>query len=145
MREREIEYDGRSLRSGDYLLFSHTPRRIVVAGDNSRPELLRAACEGAHVLVHEATYTHAIAEKVGSAPGHSSAAATAAFARSARIPNLVLTHFSARYQNDPSRSPSIEDIRAEAASLLLGKLFIAEDFSRLKLARDGSLSRYHPE
>ncbi len=50
----DVECEGRTLRSDDYLNFTRPPRRIVVGGDNDRPELLADACQAAHVLIHEA-------------------------------------------------------------------------------------------
>lgn len=139
IRGHDVEHEGRTLRSEDYLLLSRPPRRIVIGGDNDRAELLREACQDAHVLVHEATYTQAIAEAGKADFGHSTAAQVAAFAQAIGVPNLVLTHFSARYQNAPNRGLSIEDIRAEAAARYRGKLFLAEDFLRLGLGKDGTL------
>lgn len=136
-----VVHDGRTLRSSDYLRFPHRPRRIVVGGDNDRPELLSEACRQAQVLVHEATYTREVADKVGEGVGHSTAAAVASFAQDIGLPSLVLTHFSARYQSDSSQSPSIEDIRAEAAAHYRGQLFLAEDFARYRLSKAGQLSR----
>ncbi len=57
----EVQHDGRTLRAEDYLTFNRPPRRIVVGGDNDRPGLLADACRDAQVLVHEATYTEAVA------------------------------------------------------------------------------------
>jgi ribonuclease Z len=57
------------------------------------------------------------------------------------LPGLVLTHFSARYQAHPGSSPSIEDLRAEAAAQYRGQLFLAEDFARYRLDKAGELSR----
>jgi ribonuclease Z len=78
---------------------------------------------------------------VGPRVQHSSAASVASFAQAAGLPNLVLTHFSARYQHDESQSPSMADIRAEAAAHYQGPLFLAEDFARFRLSRSGQLSR----
>jgi ribonuclease Z len=137
----DVEHQGRLLRSRDYLILPHPPRRIVVGGDNDTPELLRDACRGAQVLVHEATYTRDVAEKVGPEPGHSTAAAVAAFAESAGLPNLVLTHFSPRYQPVAGRGRCIEEIRAEAAERYRGRLYLAEDLARYHLERGGQLTR----
>ena len=93
------------------------------------------------MLVHEATFTQDIAAKIGNAARHSSAAQIAAFAESVGLPNLVLTHFSPRYQADTSRSPSIGEIQAEAAARYRGRLFLAEDLARYRLNRNGELSR----
>lgn len=100
------------------------PACIAVGGDNDQPDLLTEACRAAKVLVHEATYTKDIA----------------AFAQSAGLPHLLLTHFSARYQADATRSPSIEDIRSEAKEIYPGQLFLAEDFARYRLDKAGSLT-----
>ncbi|QIB50986.1 MULTISPECIES: ribonuclease Z [Pseudomonas] len=135
----DVEYEGRTLHSDDYLIFNRTPRRIVVGGDNDKPALLAQACEGAQVLVHEATYTQAVAENARADFGHSTAAAVGAFAESAGMTNLVLTHFSARYQANPTRSPSIEDVRSEAVTSYSGNLFLAKDFARYRLTTDGKL------
>ncbi|HJV54061.1 MAG TPA: ribonuclease Z [Noviherbaspirillum sp.] len=135
----DVDYAGRTLKSGDYLRFPHAPRRIVIGGDNDRPELLADACRQAQVLVHEATYTREVADKMGGVTGHSAAGAVAAFAQACGVPNLVLTHFSARYQSDAGRAPSIEDVRAEAAANYGGQLFLAEDFAQFRLDKAGCL------
>jgi ribonuclease Z len=91
------------------------------------------------VLVHEATYTEEVAKKSGESFGHSSAEQVAQFAESAGIPNLILTHFSARYQSNPAQSPSIEDIHKEAAAFYTGNLFLAKDFEEYALKKSGDL------
>lgn len=137
----DVPYAGRTLRSADYISHPNPPRKIVVGGDNDTPALVRALCQGAQVLVHEATYTQAVADKHGASFQHSSAASVAAFATAAALPNLVLTHFSARYQSNPGLSPSIADIQAEAAAGYSGQLFLAEDFARFRLERSGRFTR----
>jgi len=141
-RGHDVELDGRMLRSDDFLIFSREPRRVIVGGDNDRPELLSEFARSAQVLVHEATYTREVAERGKADFGHSTAYAVATFAESIGVPNLVLTHFSARYQANPERSPSIGDIHTEASSVYHGQLFLAEDLARYRLGRDGRLERY---
>ncbi|APQ14312.1 MBL fold metallo-hydrolase [Pseudomonas oryzihabitans] len=135
----DVLHEGRLLRSADFLQAAYGERRLVVAGDNDRPELLAEACHGAQVLVHEATYAQAHIDKTGQSWGHSSAAGIARFAAAQGVPALLLTHFSPRYQADPGRSPSIEELRQEAAALFHGELHLAEDFSRFRLDRQGQL------
>ena len=135
----DIEFAGEPLRSHDYLIFKNTPRKVVIAGDNDQPDLLSEACAEAQVLVHEATYTEEMAERVGDV-GHSYAKLVAAFAESIKLPNLVLTHFSPRYQFSPNASPSIEDIRKEAEGTYSGSLFLARDFSEYTLEKTGHFS-----
>ncbi len=135
----DVLHEGRLLRSADFLQAAYAERRLVVAGDNDRPELLAEACRGAQVLVHEATYAQAHIDKTGQSWGHSSAAGIARFAQAERLPALLLTHFSPRYQADPGRPPSIEELRQEAMALFHGELHLAEDFSRFRLNRQGRL------
>ena len=135
----DVEHDGRLLHSEDYLDYGRPPRRFVIGGDNDEPERLAEACRGAQVLVHEATYGQAVTQATGNPFGHSTAAQVAAFAQQVGVPNLVLTHFSARYQPGSNRGRSIEEIRAEAAARYDGRLFLAEDFLRLHLDRTGAL------
>jgi len=136
--------DGRHIDGADYLLSARRARRIVIGGDNDTPALLRDACMDADVLVHEATYTFDVAEKVGPTPQHSSAKIVAEFAEEVSLPNLILTHFSSRYQDDVSRSPSIADIRTEAEKYYRGKLFLARDFDVAQLNRDGEVAIHKP-
>ncbi len=136
--------DGRTLASADYLMAGRKPRRIIVGGDNDAPELLRAVCENTHVLIHEATYTEAVSERVGPAPQHSSAAKVAKFAQSAALPNLVLTHFSARYQQGSDGGPSVADLEQEALAFYRGNLFMARDLDKYVLNRKGDCLKYLP-
>ncbi|MCO7247204.1 ribonuclease Z [Halomonas sp. Mc5H-6] len=132
----DIEFAGERLKGRDFLISKHKPRKVVIAGDNDQPDLLSEACAEAQVLVHEATYTEAMAEKAGDF-GHSYAKQVATFAESIQLPNLVLTHFSPRYQLNPHASPSIEDIRKEAQSVYSGSLYLARDFSEYTLDKAG--------
>ena len=70
---------------------------------------------GANVLVHEATFTQAFIDHTREHYGHSNAAAVARFAESAGIPNLVLTHFSARYQCNPEQGASTRIVQSAMA------------------------------
>lgn len=138
----DVEHEGRLLRSEDYLVPGRPPRVIVVGGDNDSPELLTDACRNAQVLVHEATFSQADLDDDRSSFGHSTAAAVGGFAHQVGLPNLVLTHFSARYQADGTRgASSIEALRAEAAGVYRGRLFLAEDFARYRLDKGGVLER----
>lgn len=134
-----VQHGGQLLHGSDYLRPSRPPRRVIVCGDNDNPALLANAARGADVLVHEATFTQAVVERTGLTFGHSTAAAVARFAEAAGVRNLVLTHFSARYQHDSRRSPSIDDVRAEALAHYSGRLVLAQDLQRYHIGRDGRL------
>jgi ribonuclease Z len=136
---REVEHAGRLLRAQDYLRPARPGQRFIICGDNDTPDLLAKVVPGADVLVHEATFCQSLIDRTCESYGHSSAAAVARFAESAGIPNLVLTHFSARYQSNPGQSPFIGDIREEAAACFTGQLILAQDLQRYHLDRDGRL------
>lgn len=136
----DVEYNGQLLKSIDYLVFNNNFRKIVVAGDNDQPELLAKICCDANLLVHEATYTKEIAEKIGKNVGHSYAGLVAQFAQSINIPNLILTHFSPRYQLNTNASPSIQNIYDEAKAIYSGNLYLASDFDEYSLNKAGDVA-----
>lgn len=133
--------DGRKIIAQDYWLNSERERKVIICGDNDQPELLRAAAVDADVLVHEATYTKDVAERVGSEPQHSYAELIASFAQSVGLRNLVLTHFSARYQPGNKYSPCMKDIEDEARAVYSGNLFLANDFDVYQLDKHSQLSK----
>ncbi|RYF33458.1 MAG: MBL fold metallo-hydrolase [Comamonadaceae bacterium] len=133
----DVEFDGRTLRSIEFAEHATQRVRAVIGGDNAEPALLREACVGAQVLVHEATYTQAVSDKVGPGPMHSTAGQVAAFAQSVALPNLVLTHFSARYHH----APGMAELEAEARAAYSGALWMANDLDVFELGADGVLAR----
>ncbi|MEH6437815.1 MBL fold metallo-hydrolase [Massilia sp. DD77] len=132
--------DGRRIVAEDYLLPGRRPRTVVIAGDNDTPELLATQAHRADVLVHEATYTQEILDKVGPGPQHSSALKVARFAAEAGVANLVLTHFSPRYQEGEGPL-SLSALETEARSAYDGPLFLARDLDQFVLGREGELRR----
>ncbi len=138
---RNVELpDGRTIVAEDYLAPPRKSRKVIIGGDNDSPWLLAEDARDADVLVHEATYTEEIRQKVGPGPQHSSAAMVARFAQEAGVPNLVLTHFSPRYQDRPGHGPlSLEDIESEARAHYQGTLALARDLDRYELGKDGVL------
>ncbi|RJG04476.1 MBL fold metallo-hydrolase [Noviherbaspirillum sedimenti] len=138
--------DGRAVRASDYLLPLRKPRKIIVGGDNDTPGLLAHEARDADVLIHEATYTEAVLSKVGPGPQHSSAKRVAQFASEAKIRNLVLTHFSPRYQEQKGEGIakgglSLADIHTEEKVHYSGSLFLANDFECYLLDKAGVLSK----
>jgi ribonuclease Z len=66
-------------------------------------------------------------------PMHSSAQLLGEFAQAAGLKNIILTHFSARYQNfdnPDSETPNMAYIRLDAQSVYQGNLWLAEDFDQ---------------
>ena len=132
--------DGRTIESNAYQLEPREARKVAISGDNDTPKLW-GAIEGLGVLVHEATFTHNIAEKIGKEVGHSSAKEVAEFAHEYGLKNLILTHFSSRYHGDKTKTSSIVEIEDEAKEFYDQSLFLADDFELYSLSREGELSR----
>ena len=130
--------NGQPLLSVDYVQNEQQRTRIVVAGDNDKPTLLLNAAKEADLLVHEATYTHEVLLKIQAKnpdfdPMHSSAQLVGKFAQNIGLKNLILTHFSARYQsfdNPNSGTPNMAHIRLDAESVYKGNLWLAADFDQ---------------
>lgn len=133
--------DGRVIYRQDYQLPTEPPLSIIVGGDNDTPNLLEKSAKDISVLIHEATYTHNVATQVGPGPMHSSAKSVACFAEKKQIPNIVLTHFSARYQNIGDKCASIHDIAEETSKYYSGNFFLANDLDHFQIQRDGLLER----
>lgn len=138
--EDVVTEDNQQLKSDDYLLEGKKPGRVIIAGDNDKPELLLSRVEGVNVLVHEATFTEEISVKIGNKPQHSSAKTVAKFATDTAISNLILTHFSSRYNESSKSGLLMTDILEEAKAFYSGNLYLANDFDTFHLNQDGELT-----
>lgn len=133
----DVPFEGRMLCSRDFVREQHAQLVMVAGGDNGDPSLLADACQGARLLVHEATYTQAVQDRIGAGRMHSSAQEVAMFAAQAGVPNLILTHVSPRHHG-----PEEQDaLLAEARASYPGTVFLARDFDVYELDMDGSLTR----
>lgn len=137
-----ITGDKRRLLSADYVENRHECTRVVIAGDNDSPQLLTKALSNTDLLVHEATYTADMLDKIKTRlqaqnpdfdPMHSSAQQVGKFAQDIGLKNLILTHFSARYQNfdnPKSNTENMSAIRLDAERVYQGNLWLAADFAQ---------------
>lgn len=135
--------DSRTILADDYLKAPRKPMVVFVGGDNDNPDLMANLSIKPDVVIHEATYTEDIYEKVGKAHTHSCAKIVCEFAQKAGIENLLLTHFSSRYVYNPEASPSIKDIEKEALQYYRGNLFLANDFDVYSLDKKRQLGFSH--
>jgi len=121
----DIEYEGKLYLAAEFTKESRKPRKIVICGDNDQPNLLETSCIDCDLLVHESTYTEELADRAKKV-GHTYAKSIASFAEMAKVPNLILTHISARYSDDTS-------MKKEASNEYSGNLYIANDYDRYTL------------
>ncbi len=132
----DVPFNGKLLRSADFAETQVDTAAAVLGGDNAAPALLHDACQGAQLLVHEATYTQDVLDKVGPGPMHSSARLLAEAAQAAGVPNLVLTHFSARHQNDEGMAALMAETQAHYG----GHAFLANDLDVFALDSAGTVT-----
>jgi ribonuclease Z len=106
--------DGRALR-GEELTEPSLPGRVLaLCGDTLPCEAAVELAREADVLVHEATFGEG-RRQMAALRGHSTAAQAAEVALRATARRLVLTHFSARYQEGGAET--VEDLLAEARAV----------------------------
>ena len=75
---------------------SYIPRKVVLLGDTCNSEAISKPAMGCDLLSHEATYKNGMEDKARIAT-HSTSSQAGSFARRVKASTLVLTHFSARY------------------------------------------------
>lgn len=143
-RGEDAEFQGRMLMAAEFTHAKWPARTVIIAGDNAEPALLQQACQQAQLLVHEATYTLETAAKVGPGPMHSTAHAVASMAQLAKLPNLVLTHFSPRYTGVITQPYSAKNtlpaLWQEAKTVYQGQLWLANDLDVFTLDGNGQVS-----
>jgi ribonuclease Z len=132
----DVPFNGTMLRSADFTETQVDTAAAVLGGDNADPALLHRACQGAQLLVHEATYTQEVLDKVGPGPMHSSARLLANAAQAAGVPNLVLTHLSPRHQNEEGMAA----LMAETQAHYRGNAFLASDLDVFELDSAGNVT-----
>jgi ribonuclease Z len=132
----DVSFNGAVLRSADFADTQVETAVAVLGGDNAAPALLHEACQGAQLLVHEATYTQEALDKVGPGPMHSSARLVAEAAQAAGVPNLVLTHFSARHQNGEGMAALLAETQAHYS----GHAYLANDLDVFALDSGGTVT-----
>ncbi len=122
---KDVEFQGLIYKSSEYTDPVRS-KKVIVCGDNDQPELLEPIMDNIDLLVHEATFAEEKAERALQV-GHSYARQVARVAEKMGVPNLILTHISARYTS------GVDVLEAEAKAEYSGKLSIASDFQRYNL------------
>jgi ribonuclease Z len=116
--------DGRMVKPEDVEGPSRRGRKIVYTGDTRTFAEFAAFAADADLVIHEATFEDALADKAN-LDGHSTPSQAAAQAKAAGAYKLVLTHISARYLDTK--------LLLEQAQKVFPNTVVAEDFLELEL------------
>ena len=134
--------DGRIISSDEVREPPAKSRFIVIGGDNDTPELLHDVLTKADLLVHEATFSTPVREKVGGQWMHSTPAQVGEAAEKAGVKHVILTHFSNRYQTRPHPGQfGVEELRQEAQAVFSGTVTLATDHGCWELDRNRNLNK----
>ena len=116
--------NGRVISPDDVMGSLRQGRKIVYTGDTRPFTAFTKFAANADLVIHEATFDDALAEKAAE-DGHSTPSQAAEAAMKAKVKKLVLTHISARY-------PYVH-ILLEQAQKFFKNTLVAEDFMELEL------------
>jgi ribonuclease Z len=95
-RGEDIVYGGQTIRSSQIVGRPRKGRKIGISGDTRPTDRLARFFKDCDLLIFESTYSQDKQEKAME-NGHSTAAEAATIAKKADVDKLLLTHFSARY------------------------------------------------
>ncbi|HZG15203.1 MAG TPA: ribonuclease Z [Candidatus Bathyarchaeia archaeon] len=123
--------DGRVVEGRDFVGPDIPGRKVVYSGDTGPCQAIIELAADADVLIHEATYVHQEVDLARRA-GHSTALEAAQAAKQANVNQLLLTHFSPRYESD--EGITMDDLLAEARDIF-PETELAEDFSSHEVKR----------
>lgn len=94
----DVTYQGKLIRASHIVGPARRGRKIGISGDTRPTDKLARFFRECDVLVFESTYSHDKLEKAVE-NGHSTAAEAAMIAKESKVNKLILTHFSARYDD----------------------------------------------
>lgn len=94
----DVTYQGKLIRTSHIVGPARRGRKIGISGDTRPTDKLARFFRECDVLVFESTYSHDKLEKAVE-NGHSTAAEAAMIAKESKVNKLILTHFSARYDD----------------------------------------------
>jgi ribonuclease Z len=134
---RPVVYRGKTYDPDTFLLDPIKGRSLIIAGDNSNPEILGDYLDDLDLLIHECTYTQEVYDHLPVKVLHTTARELGICAEKRGVKNLIATHISPRYHAG-SKYP-IEMIGNEIRENYRGILFIANDLDSYRLKRDGSM------
>ena len=121
---RDVVKNGKIFEAKEYVEVIEG-KRIIIAGDNAEPDILGKYLKNLDLLIHEATYTSEVFEKLETKYLHTTAKDLGIAAQEFGVKNLIATHISPRFQGD--------EILNEIKKYYSGNAFVANDFDVFRL------------
>jgi ribonuclease Z len=94
----EVKIEGKIFRPLDVMGEKRKGRKIGISGDTRPTQKLEEFFRDCDYIIFDSTYSDALKDKAKE-NYHSTAKEAAELAKKAKVSNLILTHFSARYDN----------------------------------------------
>lgn len=120
----EIEIEGKTIVPEQVLGVKRPGKKIGISGDTMPTKELEKFFEGCDYLVFDSTFLDETREKAEETC-HSTAKQAAMLGKNAKVKNLILTHFSARYKD--------ETRHLEEAKQIHDSVMTAKDFLEIEI------------
>lgn len=121
---QDIQVGGKIVKSSDVLGEKRPGKRIGISGDTRPTKRLERFFKNCDYLSFDSTFSHDLQDKALETH-HSTAKEAADLAKRANVSNLILTHFSARY-ND-------ESVLLEEAKTIHSSVIAAKDLLEIEI------------
>jgi ribonuclease Z len=129
-----ITFEGKILEPKAYMLEPIPGRTLIIAGDNSKPGILKKYLEDIDLLVHECTYTQEAYEHLAVKVMHTTAKVLGEAVEKYHVKNLIATHINPRYNT--KSTTGVELLYDEIKQHYQGRFFVAGDLNIYRLKRD---------
>ncbi|MGI0087024.1 MAG: ribonuclease Z [Nitrosotalea sp.] len=120
----EIKMADKTVKPSDVMGESRRGRKIGISGDTRPTKKLEEFFKGCDYVMFDSTYSDTLRDKAIE-NYHSTAKEAAELAKKAGVANLILTHFSARYENT--------DELTEEAKAVHGSVIAAKDLLEINI------------
>lgn len=138
-RGNSVFFQGKKLEPREFTLEPIRGRSLIIAGDNSRPDLLERYLDDLDLLVHECTYTQEDYDHLQVKVLHTTAKELGRVVQKMRVKNLIASHINPRYNKKSTMG--VEVVYNEIKDSYKGRLFIADDFDVYRLGRNSIVEK----
>ena len=121
---QEIEVNGKTFKPSEVLGEKRPGKKIGISGDTRPTKKLEEFFKNSDYLVFDSTFSDELKDKAIET-FHSTAKEAATIAKEARVDNLILTHFSARYKD--------ESVLLDEAKKIHDSVITAKDYLKIEI------------